>query len=254
MIIIEILEKALFVESSSKDCIFNTKGKMYSFINPYGYHLVRKNKDLFEKLDGLFVDGILFCLFSRWFYRFKITRRSFDLTTVAAGLFDFIVKNNKSIYFVGAKQAEIERSILQYKLAYPKMNIVGFRNGYFVNDKEYITEIRKIVQINPDYVVVGMGAIKQEEFLIALKNNEYKGIGFTCGGFIHQSVNGIYYYPEWINRYNLRAFYRLYKEKETRKRLYSVFFQFPVLFIRDFVSYKFSNKIRNIDFIFKFSR
>ena len=59
------------------------------------------------------------------------------------------------------------------------------------------------------------------------------GIGFTCGGFLHQTAQRMNYYPDWINKYNLRAFYRLYKEKGLFKRLYNVLIQFPILFTID---------------------
>ena len=58
----------------------------------------------------------------------------------------------------------------------------------------------------------------QEQFLIKVKRIGYQGIGFTCGGFIHQtSKNEIDYYPAWIDKINLRFIYRMYKEKHTRK-------------------------------------
>ena len=54
-----------------------------------------------------------------------------------------------------------------------------------------------------------------------------EGIGFTCGGFIHQTANNeIEYYPLWIDRMNLRFVYRMYKEKHTRKRYVQVTFYF----------------------------
>lgn len=54
---------------------------------------------------------------------------------------------------------------------------------------------------------------------VRVKNAGYHGIGFTCGEFIHQlAMNKINYYPAWINKYNLRFLYRMYKEPHTRKR------------------------------------
>lgn len=113
------------------------------------------------------------------------------------------------------------------------MNIAGYRNGYFLLPEDRTQEIKKIVAENPDFVIVGMGSPLQEQFALDLKEAGFQGIVFTCGGFLHQTANGINYYPDWINRYNLRAFYRLYKEKGLFKRLYNVLIEFPILFTWD---------------------
>lgn len=237
-----IIRKIVLAESVYSTTLFYQPRKIYSFINPYGYHLMRQNSELFEELDGIYVDGILMCLFCRLFYGHKIKRRSFDNTTVAVDLFKILNDDGRrTIYFVGAKKNEIEYSIMRYKQNFPMMNIIGYRSGYFGSKDEYQAEIENIVKKSPDFVVVGMGAILQESFLVSLKKAGFTGIGFTCGGFIRQSVHDINYFPEWSNRLHLRAFYRLYKEKGTWKRLYNVLIQFPVLFVFD----RFSSCIRD---------
>jgi len=155
------------------------------------------------------------------------------MSGMAVDLFAHLNSCNENIYFVGAKQEMLEATINQIKSAYPNINIAGYRNGYFLLPEHREAEINNITKINPDFVVIGMGAPLQEQFAIDLKENGYNGVAFTCGGFLHQTSNGINYYPEWINRYNLRAFYRLYKEKGMFKRLYNVLIEFPILFTWD---------------------
>lgn len=220
--------------------IFESKERIYSFINPYSYHLFRKNSNKYLAMDGLFVDGIFMCMIINFLFHLKIKRKSFDETSMAKDLLEYSNNAGKSIYFIGAKENEIENAIKVYKKTYRNIKFVGYRNGYFVNKEEYFESVYDIINLNPDYIIVGMGAIKQENFLLELKNKGYRGIGFTCGGFIHQSSNGAKYYPSWINKYNLRAFYRLYKEKHTRKRLYNVIIEFPLLFFKDFIKTKYN--------------
>lgn len=77
-----------------------------------------------------------------------------------------------------------------------------------------------------------MGILMQERFLLKVKEAGFKGIGFTCGGFIHQTAkNEIDYYPEWVNRMNVRFVYRMYKEPHTRKRYLQAALVFPARFI-----------------------
>lgn len=93
-------------------------------------------------------------------------------------------------------------------------------------------EAKNITEINPDFLIVGMGALMQERFLIKAKLSGFQGIGFTCGGFIHQtSKNEIEYYPIWADKLNLRFVYRMYKEKHTRKRYIQAAFLFPIRFV-----------------------
>ena len=131
---------------------FDKSAKTYSFINPYGYHLLRKNEDLYKRLDGILVDGILMCLFIRFFYRVKVTRRSFDMTTVAKDLFNRLQISQETIYFVGANQDEIENTVIQINQSYPQINIVGYRNGFFSTMSEKHKCYADIIQKNPDFV------------------------------------------------------------------------------------------------------
>lgn len=215
------------------------KEGIFTFINPYSYHLVRKNIDLFASMDGIYVDGILLCKFCDIFYNEKVERRSFDNTSYAKELFSWLnVNPDKSIYFIGATDEEVFSAIEVYKRKYPAMNILGYRSGFFKNELELAVFLDEVVEINPSFVVVGMGTILQENVLLKLKRKGFKGVGFSCGGFIRQSSGGFDYFPHWINKFNLRAFYRLIKEKGTVKRLYNVLFQFPILFIYDFIKFR----------------
>lgn len=53
---------------------------------------------------------------------------------------------------------------------YPKLRIAGFRNGYFSSDAEMNKEASHIVELNPDFLIVGMGALMQEKFLLKVKD------------------------------------------------------------------------------------
>lgn len=219
------------------DNLLGDKGKIYSFLNPVSYLEALKNKNLFLSLDGLFADGSILVLFVRLFYFRVITRRSFDMTSLAAETFSYAVKNNKSVYFIGSRQAQVERAVQIFKSSYPQLNVVGYRNGYLKSEEEQIAEAKHICELNPDFLIVGLGIIRQEKFLLLVKNMGFKGIGFSCGGFLHQTAeNKINYYPKWIDNLNVRFLYRMVVEKHTRKRYLKAAFVFPVKFIKERLS------------------
>lgn len=211
------------------------ESRVYTCVNPYSYHMVRKNRHLFDAMDGLFVDGITMCWTIRALWGKKVPRLSFDMSGMALDLFNYLNEKDvdRSIYFLGTQQDVLEVSMKNIHEKFPGMKIKGYRNGYFQNKEEREQAIKDIVESGSDFTVVGMGSPLQEEFALDLKNAGYKGTVFTCGGFLHQTSRNITYYPDWINKYNLRAFYRLIHEKGMWKRLYNVLVEFPFLFVCD---------------------
>ena len=209
-------------------------GRVYTCVNPYSYHLVRCHPELYESMDGLFVDGMTMCWLIRLLWGRRVPRLSFDMSSMAADLFSYLNGRGvgRSIYFLGTRQETLERTIAQFRKSYPSMAIAGYRNGYFIDVEDRCKAIADIVSAGSDFTIVGMGSPLQEQFALDLKNAGYKGIVFTCGGFLHQSANAINYYPDWVNKYNLRAFYRLFHEKGLWG-LYNVLIEFPVLFTWD---------------------
>lgn len=227
-----LINRIISTESNNNADIFCTKGKIYTYLNPVSYLSALDNKSLFSQFDGIFVDGSILVSAIKIVYGHHITRRSFDMTSMAPELLDFAEKNGKTIYIVASKQEQVEKAVEIFKERYPKLKFAGYRNGYFASEQEMDIEAKKIAELNPDFVIVGMGILMQERFLVKVKEAGFKGIGFTCGGFIHQTAkNEIDYYPAWVDRMNLRFLYRMYKEKHTRKRYLQAAFLFPALFI-----------------------
>jgi len=229
-----LIHKIIESDSITVEGLFEGEKQIYTFLNPVSYLSALKNETLFERFDGILVDGSLLAVAIKLLYGKVIRRRSFDMTSVAYSLFRHARAECKSVYLIGAEQEQVERSADILRKQYPGLRIVGYRNGYFSSKDEIINTCEKIVRMNPDYVIAGMGAPLQEKFLLQLKNCGYKGIGFTCGGFISQlSMKGVEYYPQWADKYNIRFLYRFCKEKHTRKRYVKAFVLFPFYFILD---------------------
>lgn len=229
-----LVSKIISTESFSVNQIFENKGKAYTYLNPVSYLTALDNKELFSQLDGIFADGGLLVKAIKMVYGKQVTRRSFDMTSMAPELFAYVAKHGKTIYIVASKQEQVEKAMEIFRERYPKVKFAGYRNGYFASESEMDVEAKYIAKLNPDFLIVGMGALMQEKFLLKVKNAGYQGVGFTCGGFIHQtSKNEIDYYPAWVDRTNLRFVYRMWKEPHTRKRYMMAGLLFPVRFIAE---------------------
>lgn len=227
-----LVTKIIQTEKTGFANLYYRKGKIYTFLNPVSYLTALENRSLFEQFDGIFADGSLLVSAIKLLYGKRVTRRSFDMTSLAPELLNHLLENHKTLYIVASGQEQVECAAKIFREQYPELRIAGFRNGYFSSDAEMDREASHIVALNPDFLIVGMGALMQEKFLLKVKEMGYQGIGFTCGGFIHQTAkNRIHYYPAWIDKMNLRFVYRMYKEKHTRKRYVQAALLFPARFI-----------------------
>ncbi|MEC7998984.1 MAG: WecB/TagA/CpsF family glycosyltransferase, partial [Bacteroidota bacterium] len=126
------------------------------------------------------------------------------------------------------------------QVKYPDLNIIGSRDGYFKDDEELMLHIKEIIKLNPEVIIVGMGSPLQENYLIKLKGAGWSGRGFSCGGFLHQSFQNTDYYPNWVNKLNIRWLYRICNEPKLIKRYTFDYSWFLVVFMYDWMKYTIS--------------
>lgn len=229
-----MIAKMIAPGSDRPDILYSRSPALYTFLNPVSYLKAHNYNGLFLRFDGILTDGQLLVLAVGLFYGKRIRRRSFDMTSLADSLFCHARDNGKTICMVGGEEGEAERTAGLLQQRYPGIRIEGCWSGYFGSAGDRIRVRDAILQSQPDYVIAGMGAVLQEEFLVELKDNGYRGIGITCGAFISQTGRGsLDYYPPIVNRLRLRAAYRFLKERHTRSRYVKALILFPVMFLAD---------------------
>ena len=211
--------------------------KITTFLNPFSYLLARRNKAQLKafniKIDG----GILVLILN--LFGFNCKRKSFDMTSLAPEVFNDAINNNKSIYFIGTKPRVIDLAIKNIQNQFLELNICGYRDGYIDQDQRVVV-FDTINSLKADYVICGMGTPLQEQFLIDLQKSGWDGEGYTCGGFLHQTANGIQYYPSWVNTLGLRAFYRMYDEPKLIGRYFIDYPKAIIIIVYDLLMEKIS--------------
>ncbi len=207
--------------------------KLVTYLNPYSYVIARHHLPLFSRFDEIRIDGIALVFFLRLFGIVNVRRRSFDMSSDAPALFDGMVSEGKTVYFIGSKAEDIEKAVEKIKEAFPGLSVAGSRHGYFTDGEERRRMIDALVALDPDCVVCGMGTPKQEAFLLDLRAAGWRGDGYTCGGFLHQSAQRLQYYPRWMDRLHLRWLYRIYKEPGMLGRYAWEYPKFVLLYVRD---------------------
>ena len=216
------------------------QSKLITFLNPHSYLLARNDTELFEKFDKIYLDGIALVKIFRLFRLADVERMSFDMTSLAPVVFSDAVEENKSIYFIGTKPKVIDKAVKTIKSSFSDLEIVGYRDGYFPNDEGRCQSIQAIKSIKPDIVICGMGTPLQEQFLVDLQDAGWGGVGYTCGGFLHQTADKIDYYPKWVETYHLRWVYRICDEPKLFKRYFIDYPKFLVIFVYDYIYHRFS--------------
>ncbi|KAA0980647.1 WecB/TagA/CpsF family glycosyltransferase [Pseudomonas sp. ANT_J28] len=189
--------------------------RVFSFIN---FASIGNFFDHTPDTIAYFCDGMLMSTFMSRVTGRTIDRVSFDFTSIADSVFGCAEKQGKRVYFVGARQDELDLFVKKIKLLYPALIITGHHNGYF--DATQAARIQADICLSEaNILIVGLGAGLQEQFVLDALQIGFSGVAFTCGGFIHQeAITKHHYYPELINRLNFRAFYRMYREPRTIKR------------------------------------
>lgn len=181
--------------------------------------------------DGLlyFCDGMLMSAFVSRVTGQPVRRVSFDFTSIAPLVFQYAQQHRKRVFLVGTTPKELSVFIRKMKSRYPELIIAGHEHGYFRRD-ETPRVVQSVLDSRSDLLLVGLGAGLQERFIQLVKRSGFHGVAFSCGAFIRQeAMMQSAYYPPLINRLNLRALYRMYREPHTILRYLLIY---PTNFMR----------------------
>tara|TARA_X000000950_G_scaffold41103_1_gene44828 strand:+ start:18222 stop:18923 length:702 start_codon:yes stop_codon:yes gene_type:complete len=212
--------------------LFKTSANV-SFLNHHSYLISRNHKKTFKKIDHIYADGLFFHFFVNLLVM-PTKKISFDMSSIAANVFLYSEKTSKRVFLVGGQKGVASEFESIINKQYPDLCIIGSSAGFFADENEKKETLRRIIDLKADIVIAGMGTPFQEYFLIDLKEMGWHGLGFTCGGFFHQTVkSGINFYPKVIKQLKLRWLYRIFKEPYTVPRYTIAPIKFLFFFVYD---------------------
>jgi len=196
-----------------------SEAKTVTFLNPYSFLLLHNSGVDLNRFDKICIDGIALKIFlDRAYGNTNIERLSFDFTSVAHTVFEQAATHKQHGFILGSDQDSNDAFLVKINDMFPGISLEG-RSGYFDGDEDLANNVSSLAKSDYDFIVIGMGAVKQEKIAIALMDAGYKGRLYTCGGFIHQTaLGGGEDYPAWGDKLNLRFAYRMYKEPSTIRR------------------------------------
>lgn len=186
--------------------------RLVTFVNLASYLRLRHWSDLVDNFDEIFVDGFLLA----WLLRLagiKVRRRSFDGTSLGRDVLQRCAVEGVPIVLIGGESGVARRAADRLQDQFPGLIVIQALSGFFDDEAHRTRVLCEIIALRPSIVIAGLGAVRQELFLYDLWRRGWRGEGFTCGGFLHQtSERGVDYYPRWVNNLNMRWLFRMVDE------------------------------------------
>lgn len=203
--------------------------KLVTCLNAF-YMVKLKEEDYhwYEEFDFIPSDGMGPIKLNKLFGKPKSLRLSFDLSTMAGPVFRDLMAHGESLYVLGAKPGEVDKSVETIKKNFEGIKIAGFHHGYIKDCKDEV--VKEIIASGAKVVIVGMGAPMQDEMCVRLRDAGFIGTAYTCGGFIHQTQDTMVSFPAWTNKLGLRWLYRIFTQSGMLKRLIETYPKFVVTY------------------------
>lgn len=126
-------------------------------------------------------------------------------------------------YFLGGSQSCLDKLID----ACPDLNLIGSRNGYFRPDEEPAI-IEEINRLSPDYIWIGLGTPKQQDWIYRNKSKIRRGLLLAVGFAFDVNAGTKPDAPAWMQKRGLTWIYRLCSEP---RRLAGRYVKYNSLFL-----------------------
>ncbi|GMQ60190.1 WecB/TagA/CpsF family glycosyltransferase [Vallitalea sediminicola] len=200
---------------------YTNSDKKYKIYTPNPEFVMAANQDeefrnILNQGDLVIPDGIGIVIASKIMKK-SITERvaGYDLLQ---NVFNKIKGTDKTVYFFGASKGVALQAANKMKEIHKGLNVVGIHDGYF-DEKEEQKIMDTINSLQPDLLLVGLGAPKQEKWISKNINNLNVKVALGVGGSFDGMAGIVKRAPEIYQKLGLEWFYRLIKQPTRIKRM-----------------------------------
>ena len=127
----------------------------------------------------------------------------------AEGIMARLARQGGSVYLLGAKPGIAETAADKLALKYPGLRVVGTQDGYFTDSRPVVERINAA---SPDFLLVCLGAPKQEKWMRENADRLSVRLMAGLGGSLDVYAGAIPRAPKLWRRLNLEWLYRLLKQ------------------------------------------
>ena len=146
-------------------------------------------------------------------FGYPVTERVTGIDLVEA-LFPVAAAQKWRIFFLGSKPGVAEKAAQKVMEKYPGLQWQA-HHGYF-NKEEEPAVLNQIREFNPDILLIGLGAPRQEFWMFS--HLDLNAVSIGVGGSFDSLAGVNKRAPQWIQRIHLEWLYRLLKQPSRIKR------------------------------------
>ena len=206
--------------------LVNNKKMFIITANPEIYMKAKENRELskilLDKHTTVVADGIGVVRGSK-----KLDEKVNKITGVDISQVLLRLGNEckSKVFLLGATKKVNDNLVAKIKKEYPNLEIVASFDGY--GDSE--NEIKKVLTLKPDIIMVALGTLKQELLINSVYDKASKGIFIGVGGSFDIISGCKKRAPEVFIKTDTEWLYRLVKEPKRIKR----FCKYNIKFLRE---------------------
>lgn len=130
-------------------------------------------------------------------------------------------KRGYPVYLLGAKAEVAEKAAAVLQGRYPKLDMAGFRDGYFEDD-EFDSVAAQVEGAAPAIVLVGITSPKKERLIERFRELGLKGVFVGVGGSFDVVSGSIPRAPMWMQKARLEWLFRMLQEPRRLAKRYVV--------------------------------
>ncbi|MCD7740582.1 MAG: WecB/TagA/CpsF family glycosyltransferase, partial [Candidatus Gastranaerophilales bacterium] len=138
---------------------------------------------------------------------------------LAKKIISFCNELNYPVALIGAAEEVIQTVQKNLKTEFEKLNICYAQNGYFT-DTEEDTIINNLAKMRPKFVLIALGAPKQELFIKKCREKLHNAVYIGVGGSFDVWSGKVERAPEFFKNIRCEWLYRTFKQPERLKRIY----------------------------------
>ena len=135
---------------------------------------------------------------------------------IGEAILEYAAQTGKSVFLLGAKPGVADAAKKKMQETYPGLNVCGTNDGYFKDDDPVI---EKINAAQPDFLMVCLGAPKQEKWMAQYGAATGAKLLLGLGGSLDVFAGVAQRAPEFYCKHNLEWFYRLIKNPSRAGRM-----------------------------------
>ncbi len=137
---------------------------------------------------------------------------------IAEELVKWAAREGLTIYFLGAKPGVAAAAVAKLRSRYPSLSVAGIHHGYFSESEEQEI-MREIKYLEPDILLVALGAPRQELWLAEHFGELRVPVAVGVGGTFDVWAGRVKRAPIWMSNMGLEWLYRLMVEPWRARRM-----------------------------------